>query len=172
MMKKLLQFTAALALTLMTACGGGGDKTTYSLKDVEFTLSGPLFEGPNPAQYTVSVDLKEILGDRYKEGVKISDASLKSAHIRSVDSANFDGVGSFVVSLASDNPELKMKELAFLNPVKPGTTDAVLSVSNEVTAEEYFAEKQFYLIVDASLLKDLEANMVFKGDFDFELSYK
>jgi hypothetical protein len=48
----------------------------------------------------------------------------------------------------------------------------VLSVSNEVTAEEYFAEKQFYLIVDASLLKDLEANMVFKGDFDFELSYK
>ena len=156
----------------MTACGGGGDKTTYSLKDVEFTLSGPLFEGPNPAQYTVSVDLKEILGDRYKEGVEISGASLKSAHIRSVDSANFDGVGSFVVSLASDNTDLKMKELAFLNPVKPGTTDAVLSVSNEVTAEEYFAEKQFYLIVDASLLKDLEANMVFKGDFDFELSYK
>ena len=131
-----------------------------------------MFEGPNPAQYTVSVDLEEILGDRYKEGVKISGASLKSAHIRSVDSANFDGVGSFVVSLASDNPDLKMKELAFLNPVKPGTTDAVLSVSNEVTSEEYFAEKQFYLIVDASLLKDLEANMVFKGDFDFELSYK
>ena len=65
-----------------------------------------------------------------------------------------------------------MKELAFLNPVKPGTKDAVLSVSNEVTAEEYFAEKQFYLVVDASLLKDLEANMSFKGDFDFELSYK
>jgi hypothetical protein len=81
-------------------------------------------------------------------------------------------VGSFVVSLASDNPDLQMKELAFLNPVKPGTSDAVLSVSNEVTAEEYFAEKQFYLVVDASLLKDLEANMSFKGDFDFELSYK
>lgn len=156
----------------MTACGGGGDKTTYSLKDVEFTLSGPLFEGPNPAQYTVAVDLKGILGDRYKEGVRISGASLKSAHIRSVDSANFDGVGSFVVSLASDNPDLKMKELAFLNPVKPGTTDAVLSVSNEVTAEEYFAEKQFYIIVDATLLKDLDANMVFMGDFDFELLYK
>ncbi|MEY3861311.1 MAG: hypothetical protein RIS50_1592, partial [Bacteroidota bacterium] len=93
-------------------------------------------------------------------------------HIRAVDSANFDGVGSFVVSLASDNPDLKMKELAFLNPVKPGTTDAVLSVSNEVTAEEYFAEKQFYLVVDASLLKDLDANLSFKGDFDFELTYK
>jgi hypothetical protein len=65
-----------------------------------------------------------------------------------------------------------MKELAFLNPVKPGTTDAVLSVSNEVTAEEYFAEKQFYLVVDASLLKDLDANLSFKGDFDFELTYK
>jgi hypothetical protein len=171
-MKKLLQITAALALTLMTACGGGGDKTTYSLKDVAFTLEGPLFEGPNPSQYTVAVDLKDILGERYAEGVKIKGASLKSAHIRAVDSANFDGVGSFVVSLAGDNPDLKMKELAFLNPVKPGTTDAVLSVSNEVTAEEYFAEKQFYLVVDASLLKDLEANMSFKGDFDFELTYK
>lgn len=162
----------AVALAFLSACGGDGEKTTYTLKNVEFTLAGPLFEGPNPAQYTVAVDLKEILGDRYKEGIKVTRASLKSAHIRAVDSANFDGVGSFVVSLASDNPELKMKELAFLNPVKAGTKDAVLSVSNEVTAEEYFAEKQFYLIVDASLLKDLEANMVFKGDFDFELSYK
>lgn len=156
----------------MTACGGGGDKTIYSLKDVSFTLEGPLLEGPNPSQYTVAVDLKDILGDRYAEGVKVTGASLKSAHIRAVDSANFDGVGSFVVSLASDNPDLKMKELAFLNPVKPGTTNAVLSVSNEVTAEEYFAEKQFYLVVDASLLKDLDANLSFKGDFDFELSYK
>ncbi|MFM2426015.1 MAG: hypothetical protein RL747_1559, partial [Bacteroidota bacterium] len=84
----------------MTACGGGGDKTTYSLKDVAFTLEGPLFEGPNPSQYTVAVDLKDILGERYAEGVKITGASLKSAHIRAVDSANFDGVGSFVVSLA------------------------------------------------------------------------
>jgi uncharacterized lipoprotein YmbA len=37
-MKKLIRFTAALALTLMSACGGGGEKTTYSLKDVAFTL--------------------------------------------------------------------------------------------------------------------------------------
>lgn len=156
----------------MSSCGGGGEKTTYSLHDVIFTLEGPLFEGPNPAQYTVAVNLKDILGAAYKDGVKVTSATLKSAHIRAVDSANFDGIGSFVVSLAGDNPELQMKELAFLNPVKPGTTDAVLSVSNEVKAEEYFAEKQFYLVVDASLLKDLESNLTFKGDFDFELSYK
>lgn len=155
---------------MISACGGGGEKTTFKLHDVAFTLGGPLFEGPNQTQYTVAVDLKAILGDRYAEGVKVTGASLKSAHIRAVDSANFDGVGSFVVSLASDNTNLKI--LAFLNPVKPGTSDAVLSVSNEVTAEEYFAEKQFYLVVDAGLLKDLEANMSFKGDFDFELSYK
>ena len=171
-MKKLLQFTAALALTLMTACGGGGNKTIYALKDVEFTLSGPLYEGPNPAQYTVAVDLKTLLGDNYAEGVKISHAVLKSAHIRAGDSANFDGVNSFVMSLAGDNPDLQMKELAFLNPVKAGTTDAALSISNEVTAEDYFAEKQFYIVVDAGLAKDIEADMVFKGDFEFELTYK
>ncbi|MBM3439146.1 MAG: hypothetical protein FJX91_08475 [Bacteroidetes bacterium] len=171
-MKKLLQITAAMALTLITACGGGGDKTVYSLKDVEFTLSGPLYEGPNPAQYTLAVDLKTLLGDKYKEGVKITNAILKSAHIRAVDSSNFDGVNNFVVSLASDNPELQMMELAFMNPVKAGTIDANLSVSNEVTAEDYFGEKQFYIVVDAGLSKDIEADMIFRGDFEFELSYK
>ncbi|MFM8995977.1 MAG: hypothetical protein ACKOI1_06975, partial [Bacteroidota bacterium] len=106
------------------------------------------------------------------DGVKITHVMLKSAHIRSVDSSNFDGVNNFVVSLASDNPELQMKELAFLNPVKAGTTDANLSVSNEVTAEDYFAEKQFYIVVDAGLAKDVEADLTFKGDFEFELTYK
>jgi len=89
-----------------------------------------------------------------------------------VDSSNFDGVNNFVVSLASDNPELQMKELAFMNPVKAGTIDANLSVSNEVTAEDYFGEKQFYIVVDAGLSKDIEADMIFRGDFEFELSYK
>lgn len=60
-MKKLIRITAALALTLMSACGGGGEKTTYSLKDVAFTLEGPLFEGPNLAQYTVALEKMESL---------------------------------------------------------------------------------------------------------------
>ena len=168
-MKKFIYTLTAALILVLSSCGGGGEKSTFTLKDVEFSVTGPLYEGPNPAQYIVKVDLKAILGEKYKEGIKISNAVLKSANIKATDSSNFDGIGSFVMSLASDNADLQMKELAFLNPVKPGTKVASLSVSNEVAFEDYFGEKQFYLIIDAGLATDLESDLSFKGDFEFEL---
>ncbi len=158
-------------MLVFSACGGGGEKTTFTLKDVPFSMTGPLYEGPNLFQSTVKIDLKAILGAKYKEGVKINNAVLTSATIKSTDSSNFDDFGSFVMSLASDNADLRMKELAFLNPVKPGTKMANLSVSKEVTFEDYFGEKQFYLIIDGSLIKDLETDLNFKCDFEFELTH-
>jgi hypothetical protein len=92
--------------------------------------------------------------------------------LKAGDSANFDGVSSFVLSLASDNKDLNMKELAVLNPVKTGSSSVLLSPSTEATAGEFFGEKQFYIVVDAALAKDLDADLVFKGDFEFELTYK
>jgi hypothetical protein len=155
----------------MASCGGG-EKTTYQLKDVEFTADGPLFEGANPIQYTVNVDLKSILGDKYTEGIRITGATLKSATLRAVDSSNFDAVSSFVMSVASDNSDLNMKELAVINPVKSGSAQVVLTPSTEATAEEFFGEKQFYIVVDAALAKDTDNGLVFKGDFEFELTHK
>lgn len=169
-MNRAVRLLFAAVAVFMASCGGGGEKTTYQMKDVEFTLAGPLFEGANPVQYTVNVDLKAILGDKYAEGVKITGASLKSATLKAADSANFDGVSSFVMSLASDNK--KMKELAVLNPVKAGSSSVSLAPSTEATAGEFFGEKQFYILIDAALAKDLDADMVFKGDFEFELTYK
>ncbi len=170
-MNRAVRLLFAAVAVFMASCGGG-EKTTFQMKDVEFTLAGPLYEGANPVQYTVNVDLKAILGDKYTEGVKISGATLKSATLKAGDSANFDGVSSFVLSLASDNKDLNMKELAVLNPVKAGASSVLLSPSTEATAGEFFGEKQFYIVVDAALAKDLDADLVFKGDFEFELTYK
>lgn len=163
-------FFVAMAV-IFSSCGGG-EKTTYLLKDVEFTAEGPLFEGANPIQYTINVDLKSILGDKFSDGVKITSASLKSATLRAVDTAGFKDVSSFVMSLASDNSELNMKELAVINPVNPGSNSVTLTPSTEATAEEFFGEKQFYILIDAALAKDREAGLVFKGDFEFEITHK
>ncbi len=171
-MNRAVRLLFAAVAVFMASCGGGGEKTTYQMKDVEFTLAGPLFEGANPVQYTVQVDLKAILGDKYLEGMKITGATLKNATLKAADSANFDGVSSFVLSLASDNKDLNMKELAVLNPVKAGSSSVVLAPSTEATAGEFFGEKQFYIVVDAALAKDMDSDLSFKGDFEFELTYK
>jgi hypothetical protein len=170
-MKNILKSTLLLLVVVIAGCGGG-EKTTLKIENVEFTLSGPLFEGSNPAQYTYAVDLKSILGDKYAEGSEITGAVLKSAQITAADSANFDGINSFVVSLAGDNPELKMVELAVLNPVAAGSTSVKLAPSTEAKADDFFKEKQFYIVVDAGVAADIEADITFKGTFEFELTYR
>jgi hypothetical protein len=168
---KKIGYTLILLFAAVFAGCGGGEKTIYKIENVEFTLSGPLFEGSNPAQYTYAVDLKSILGDKYADGSEITGAVLKSAQIVAADSANFDGINSFVVSLAGDNPELKMVELAVLNPIAPGSTKVTLIPSLEANADDYFKEKQFYIVVDAGLAADMEGDITFKGTFEFELTY-
>lgn len=171
-MKKIIFALLGLVALLNTACNGGGEKTSFTMKDVAFELSGPLYEGSNPGQYIVQVDLKAILGDKYHDGVKITGATLKNATIKAADSSNFDGISSFVLSIASDNADLKMKELAVLNPVPAGSKQVELKPAEEISADDYFGEKQFYVIVDATLAKDMDANLKFLGDFEFELQYK
>lgn len=169
-MKTLHLSTLILFAVLFISCGGG--KTiTHTLKDIEFTYEGPLFEGSNPAQYVVSVDLKSIFGSEFKEGMSVDRAILKKAEIFSVDTSGFSGISALVLSLASDNAELQMQELAVINPIKPDAKSAELVPSAEAEASDFFNEKQFYIVLDATLAKDLESNLKLKGNFEFELSY-
>jgi hypothetical protein len=133
---------------------------------------GPLYEGPNPAQFTVAIDLKAIFKDAYKEGMAIEHAVLKKAEVIPAESVSFKGVSALVLSLSSDNPDIKMRELAVLNPVDTLASKAVLKPSPKADATDYFGEKQFYVVLDATLAKDMEASLKLKGDFEFELSYQ
>lgn len=169
-MKTLHLSTLILFAVLFISCGGGKTKT-HTLKDIEFNYEGPLFEGSNPSQYVVSVDLKSIFGSEFKEGMSVDRAVLKKAEIFSVDTSGFSGIGALVMSLASDNAELQMQELAVINPIKPDAKSAELVPSAEAEASDFFNEKQFYIVLDATLVKDLESNLKLKGNFEFELSY-
>lgn len=158
---------------IFNSCSSNEKNQTVTLNNIEFTLEGPLYSGSNPAQYTYQVDLKSLLGDQFVEGGKISAASLKSAKISSTDSAaNFDIINSFVLSLASDNKDVKMQELALLNPVPASSKTVELKPSAEAKADGFFAEKQFYIVLDADLKEDIEANMTFKVDLVFDVNYK
>ncbi len=157
---------------LMLSCGGNQKNKSFVLQDVEFVYDGPLYEGSNQATFTVEIDLKAIFKDAYKDGITIEHAELKEAKIVPTDSESFAGISALVLSLASDNADIKMRELAVLNPVDTLASKAFLKPSPKADATDYFGEKQFYVVLDATLAKDMEASLKLKGDFKFELSYQ
>jgi len=171
---KNLSVVLFVAITLFFGgCKSEEKNQSIALNNIEFSLEGPLYSGSNPAQYTFKVDLKTLLGENYKEGATIKSASLKSAKIRSLDSAtSMENINSFVLSFASDSKEIKMKELALLNPVPAGSKSADLKPSATATAEEFFGETQFYIVLDADLKNDVEANLAFAADLVFDVNYK
>ena len=155
----------------MYACGAPENTKSFSLKDIEFKYEGPLFQGSNPAQYIAKIDLKEILGDDYKEGLQVENAVLKNATVACVDPKNFQDINALVFSLASDNPDLAMQELAVINPINAKLKSVKLKPSKEADATDFFVEKQVYVILDASFIKDVNANVSLKGTFEFEVKY-
>lgn len=155
----------------MYACGAPENTKSFTLKDIEFKYEGPLFQGSNPSQYIAKIDLKEILGDDYKEGLQVENAVLKNATVACVDPKNFQDINALVFSLASDNPDLAMQELAVINPINAKLKSVKLKPSKEADATDFFAEKQVYVILDASFIKDVNANVSLKGTFEFEVKY-
>jgi hypothetical protein len=176
-MKKLL--IIVLGSFLIFACVyfvvrffGAPDHTkTYTLKDIDFVYEGPLFQGSNSAQYVAKIDLKEILAGDYKEGMNIDNAVLKNATAQCVDPVNFQDINALVFSVASDKSDLPMRELAVVNPLISTLKSIKLKPSKEVDISDFFAEKQVYLILDASFLRDVNAKVNLKGTFEFELKY-
>jgi len=164
----LLSFVSILILS----CRGENKTKPFILKDIEFVYEGPLYEGSNPAQYVAAIDLKAILKDDYKEGMTIENAVLKKAEVVPGESGTFGGISALVLSLSADNPDIKMQELAVLNPVDTASSKAVLKPSPKAEAADFFGEKQFYVVLDATLAKDIEAGLKLKGNFEFELGYK
>jgi hypothetical protein len=142
------------------------------MESVVFEWTGPLFEGSNPSQQTIKVDLPGLLGKSYQEGKKIVKVNLKSAEL-SADSLNaMDGINSLVLSIASDDPSLPMKELAVLNPLQAGLSHANLKTSPEAEVTDFFGQKQFYLVIDAGLSADRHEDLRLSGKFSWEIQYR
>ncbi len=169
-MKLKIFIISLFALPLFFACNGSNKSTEIAVVDT-FTFEGPLYEGSNPAQLVYPVDLKAILGDKYHEGVKITDATLSGATVTALDSQSLEGISSMVLSVASDNPELKMLSLGVINPVDAKSKSATLKPSAESNAGKYFQEKQYYIVLDIGLNKDIKESIQLKGEIKFTLKH-
>ncbi|MFM7747095.1 MAG: hypothetical protein ACKO7X_04165 [Bacteroidota bacterium] len=160
-----------LIMLLMNGCQPEA-KTHTGTMECAFEWSGPLYEGSNTAQGLIKVDLASLLGNPVQEGMKITKVQLKSAELSSDSASDLNGIGSLVLSIASDDPSLPMKDLAVLNPVTPSSGQAILKPSLEAEVSDFFAQKAFYLIVDAGLSADRDQDLRLTGKFQWEIQYR
>jgi len=161
----------AFGLFILGACRSADKTSKFRLENIEFIYNGPLYEGSNAAQYIAKIDLKEILGSDYEEGVEIDEAASKKAYVEIEEPQGCKDISAFVLSLAADNPDLEMRELAVVNPIKSFGGKIKLKPSTSADATAYFAEKSVYVVLDASFVNDIDANVLVKGTFEFELKY-
>jgi hypothetical protein len=170
-MRNYFLFLIAAALAL-TACNQPTQTTTTTLDPMSFEWSGPLFEGSNPAQVTVKVNPQELLGDLWKEGMEIKKVHLQKAEITADNNADFGGIQSLVLSMASNNPKLHMQEIAASSPLQPEYNKVVLTMAPQAKIDDYFREKEFYMVLDASLAGDREQDLRLTGQFTLEITYR
>lgn len=163
----------AVSVLMTTSCSGPGEIHEYAVNDLEFSLEGPLFAGPNGAQAEISIDLADILGEAFEEGMRISDARLKTASVFPQDSLGFAQINAFVVAFASDNEDVSMQEAAVKNPLEEGAAEAVLNVASEAELGEIMEDGKVYVVLDADLAEDYwDGNRDFKLNFTLELTIK
>lgn len=174
-MLKYLKTVGIIAVSafVMASCSGPGEVHEYAVSDLEFSLEGPLFAGPNGGQAQITIDIAEALGDAYEDGMRISDARVKSATVHPNDSMGFAQVNSFVMAFASDNEDVGMQEAAVKNPVDEGAEVAVLDVAPEAELGELMAEGKVYVVLDVDLAEDYwEGSRDFTLNFTLELTIK
>ena len=172
----MIKYLRTIVITVLAAaavsCSGPGEVHEYSVSDLEFTLEGPLFAGPNSGQAEITVDLKEILGEAYTDGMRISDARLTSAEVFPNDSLGFNDVSAFIVSFASDNEDVSMQEAAVKNPLEEEAS-AILDVAPEAELGELMEEGKVYVVLDADLMEDYwDGNRNFKLNYTIDLTIK
>ncbi|MEY3573774.1 MAG: hypothetical protein RLZZ617_372 [Bacteroidota bacterium] len=160
-----------LLMLLMNGCQSES-KTQTGTTECAFEWAGPLYEGSNPAQVLIKVDLASLLGNPVQEGMKITKVQLKSAELSGDSISDLTGIGSLVLSIASDDPSLPMKELAVLNPVSAASGQAILQPSPEAELSDFFSKKSFYLVVDAGLSADRDQNLRLNGRFQWKIQYR
>jgi hypothetical protein len=159
---------------LFQSCGKGSKTQTVELKGLTFNYEGPLIEGANTGQYSWKIDLKELLGDQYKEGMKIKGATLLKAEISAdpcEDCVGFDAIKSLVLSFASNNKKVPMQEVAFLNPINSKKEVQHLGISSELDLKKFLNEKEIYLILDADLKQDWDDDFTLNAHLTLDLSF-
>lgn len=160
-------FLLFLAVAIFASCSEGITKK-YTIDNIDVTVEGPLFDGPNTMQATHSIDLSTIEAGLLPE--HIQSVKLTKASVTTADSAAFNGVRNFVLQFTS--ADAKMQKAGVLNPVPQNTSPVELTPAAEAELTDNFKQKELIIILDADLEGDRDESLTYTGNFEFEITYK
>lgn len=164
-MKNVLPLLIAIAL--LSSCSEGITKK-YTIDNIDVSVEGPLFDGPNTMQASHSIDLSKIEAGLLPEHIQA--VKLTKATVSTNDSAAFNGVRNFVLQFTSS--DAKMQKAGVLNPVPKNISTVELTPAAEAELTDNFKQKEMIIILDADLEGDREENLTYTGNFEFEITYK
>jgi len=164
-MKKILLFI--LTVAILTSCSEGITKK-YVIENIDITVEGPLFDGPNTMQATHGIDLSQIETGLLSE--QIQAVKMTKATITTADSAAFNSVRNFVLQFTA--ADAKMQKAGVLNPVPQNSSTVELTPSAEAELLDNFKQQELIIILDADLEGDRDENLTYTGTFEFEITYK
>lgn len=173
MSEKARNLVAIIISAILVVSYSPGQKHNYSVSNLDISLSGPLFSGPNTGQAEIVLDLEEALGENYSESMSVDEAYLKSATVVSNDGLGFSNINAFVLSFASYNEAVLMQEAAVKNPIDQGSESIILDISEDAELGEIMDERTVIVVLDADLLEDYwDGDRNFKLNLELELTIK
>lgn len=167
-MKSHLLLLIALPALILLSCGKT-ESREFSLA-TEMVFEGPLFEGPNTAQYTMESAWSDFLTAQQIQLDDIKSVTLTSATITLDPNFETSLVSDLGLTFAAD--EIEMVQVAGLNPLPANANQVELTISNEVDVTPFFKQAKFIVLLDAGVGEELYDNYTASARFNFNVQVK
>ncbi len=167
-MNHLSLFGLCLSILVFASCT---EKETISFDiQQEVLFEGPLFEGPNSGQFSVSEAFIQFLKTNNIDRGRITKVVLASAEA-TVD-GNTEGLNVTDAGLTFAGGELDMIQVAGLNPFPTTQTNGKLNVSQEAQITPFFKQNDFILLLDLGFDDDLYDDYTAEVSLRFDVTFK
>lgn len=158
-----------LLLGVLVSCAKPVEKTV-TLENIELTAEGPLFEGSNTFQATLTNSLADFLKENNLTKEDIAEVTVAACELSTNDSNYFNIYNSVNVLLSSDNSD--MQNVAVINPITENKNTQTAEVAKEqegITA--ILKDENVYVIGDAIIKEDVYDNLSFTATIKLNVKH-
>lgn len=145
-MQKVIYSVIFISVLLFSACSPTQEAFSFEIKGKEFTLDQPS-PGSNTAQFELSFEeIKAAAEAKGLDATKISAVKLEKAEILTQGGQNLSAFESALLQLTT--PKAGLTEVALLNPIPVGATQATLKIAENPEMKKYFTGENLTVVLD------------------------
>ncbi len=170
-MKLRLILPSIVTFAMLLAIASCGERETLTFEtELDFTFSGPLFEGPESAQASIAGDLNDFLKAKSIRREQIRSVQLTEVEVTRDEAYPLELVTDAGLTFAGSG--MDMTQVAVLNPVPSDNASFKLNVSAEAKAAPFFKADDFILLLDLGFGDDVDDDYRATARMRFEVTIK